>query len=117
MTAISWSSAGSGLWQVASNWSPAQVPGASDTATIGVAGVITVTSNADVTVGTTIVDANMTLAIDSNTTLHTTDGSTQAQGAIKVNNGGTSSSARTAPLRPSPMWAMSILRAAVQQPI
>jgi hypothetical protein len=89
MTAISWSSAGSGLWQVASNWSPAQVPGASDTATIGVAGVITVTSNADVTVGTTIVDANMTLAIDSNTTLHTTDGSTQAQGAIKVNNGGT----------------------------
>jgi hypothetical protein len=90
MTAISWSSsAGSGLWQMASNWSPAQVPGTSDTATIGVAGVITVTSNADVTVGTTIVDANMTLAIDSNTTFHTTDGSTQAQGAIKVNNGGT----------------------------
>jgi hypothetical protein len=74
---------------VASNWSPAQVPGASDTATIGVAGVITVTSNADVTVGTTIVDDNMTLAIDANTTFHTTDGSTQAQGVIRVNNGGT----------------------------
>jgi fibronectin-binding autotransporter adhesin len=89
MTAISWSSAGSGLWQVASNWTPAQVPGASDTATIGVAGAITVTSNADVMVGTTIVDDNMTLAINDNTTFHTTDGSTTAQGAIKVNNGGT----------------------------
>ena len=34
MTTISWKTAGSGLWASAANWSPAQIPGAADTALI-----------------------------------------------------------------------------------
>jgi hypothetical protein len=87
MTAISWNLSGDGFWDVASNWAPAQVPGAADTATIGVSGV-TVTSNASETVGTTIVDDNTTLVVDSGTTFSTAEGSSEADGAITVDNGG-----------------------------
>src|SRR5262245_31371546 len=44
--AISWAINASGSWNVASNWSPQQVPGAGDDVTINVAAAITVTLDA-----------------------------------------------------------------------
>ena len=43
---IAWTNTSGGNWSVATNWSPNQVPGASDTAVITASGIYTVTFNA-----------------------------------------------------------------------
>ncbi len=48
---ISWKAAIDGAWTNAANWSPAQVPGASDTAVINRPGTYTVTLNSAATLG------------------------------------------------------------------
>jgi putative metal-binding protein/thrombospondin type 3 repeat protein len=47
---ISWNNAAGGNWNTAANWSPAQVPGASDDAQITLDGTYTVTLDVDITV-------------------------------------------------------------------
>ncbi len=67
---IKWNSATSGNWNTAANWSPAQVPGASDIAVINFPGTYSVTLDVNTTVlGLCIGGSSgtQTLAISSNT--------------------------------------------------
>ncbi len=89
MATIQWiTNSGTGDWSVASNWSPASVPGTADSATIGVSGTITVTVNTAESVGSlTLADANATVALNNSLTLGSTLDLTA--GKFDLNSGGT----------------------------
>src|SRR5216684_9340773 len=74
MATIQWiTNSGTSDWSVSSNWSPASVPGAADSATIGVGGTVTVTVNTAESVGSlTLADANATVALNNSLTLGST---------------------------------------------
>ena len=64
MAAVHWKKAVSGDWTTAADWSTGAVPGAGDSATIGIAGVYTVFLTTPITVHSiTIGDTGATLAI------------------------------------------------------
>src|SRR5712691_6023165 len=71
MATYQWiTNSGTGDWSVSANWSPASVPGAADSATIGVAGTVTVTVTAAESVGSlTLSDANATVSLTNSLTL------------------------------------------------
>jgi hypothetical protein len=57
---IVWINPNGGNWSVPANWSPTMVPGAADTALIGVAGTYTVTQNVSATISGLVVGADAT---------------------------------------------------------
>ena len=89
MATFQWiTNSGIGDWSVASNWSSASVPGALDSATIGVSGTVTVTVNSAQSVGSlTLADANATVALNNGLTLGSTLNLTA--GKFDLNSGGT----------------------------
>jgi hypothetical protein len=89
MASIQWiTNSGTSDWSISSNWSPASVPGAADSATIGVGGTVTVTVNTAESVGSlTLADANATVALNNSLALGTTLDLTA--GKFDLKSGGT----------------------------
>src|SRR5216684_5561523 len=89
MAIIQWiTNSGTSDWSVSANWSPTGVPGAADSATIGVAGTVTVTVNTAESVGSlTLADANATVALNNSLTLGST--LVLTAGTFDLNSGGT----------------------------
>ena len=79
---------GTGDWGNPANWSPSGVPGAADTATIGVTGTVTVTINTAESVGSlSLSDPSATLALNNALTLGST--LNLVSGTFDLNSGGT----------------------------
>ena len=72
---FTWAQGVSGDWNAASNWTPAGVPVAGNTALITTSGTYAVTSSQDNSVALLQIERSATLAIASNTTLDVTGGS------------------------------------------
>src|SRR6266567_1563728 len=89
MATYQWiTNSGTSDWSVSANWSPASVPGAADSATIGVAGTVTVTVTAAESVGSlTLADANATVSLTNSLTLGSTLDVTA--GKFDLKSGGT----------------------------
>jgi len=73
-TVILWAKGVSGNWTTATDWNPANVPGAADEASLSATGTYTVTSLANVTVDILTTAAGATLDIASGTSFSATDG-------------------------------------------
>ncbi|HUD47110.1 MAG TPA: hypothetical protein VMR33_09785 [Candidatus Baltobacteraceae bacterium] len=88
---ITWNNSAGGNWNVAGNWSPNQVPGAGDTATITAAGTYIVNisdteSAASLTVGGAT--GVQTLQVNSGGVLNESGGTLSITGSLKVQSGG-----------------------------
>jgi Hint domain len=93
MPSYTWSSAVSGNWSTATNWSPNGVPGAigGDTVTIGVTGAdytITYDETTEAINNLAISSANATLAFSTNDVLTVYNSTTLQAGTIDLENGG-----------------------------
>src|SRR5262245_48107300 len=87
---IAWKNPVSGNWGTASNWDPAQVPGAADNAIITVSGTYTVTLDVTATVTAVTLggaSGTQTLAIAANTLTHTGPSTVNPHGVLNVSGG------------------------------
>ena len=92
---VFWAAAANGSWTVASNWSPAVVPGASDTAHIAVDGTYTVTLSSSATVAKLVVGGTtgtQTLLVSSSTITLNGASTIGATGALRLATGTVSGS-------------------------
>ena len=85
MASISWSSGNSGAWTVASNWSPAMVPGVGDDAFIGAFGSYVVTIPTETVNSITLNDPAATLSSGSSLTIN--DGLSIEAGTLDIATG------------------------------
>ncbi len=89
-TTISWNNPSGGVWNDAVNWSPAQVPGASDIAQIVLDGTYTVTLNGNVSLDGLILGAasgTQTLLNSSSTLTLNAVSSVGANGVFEMGGG------------------------------
>jgi hypothetical protein len=87
---VSWTNLNGGNWNVATNWSPNQVPGSADTALITAAGAYTVTLNTSPTVNSLTLGGSsgqQTLATAGNTLTWTNVGAINSNGVLDLNGG------------------------------
>jgi hypothetical protein len=115
MTSFGWNKNNGGDWSTSTDWTPNGVPGASDTATISLAGTYTVTvSSAPESISSLLLnDANATLAISNTLALGNT--LTVNAGTLSLNNGGTISGGTIVPSGGSELFNGGTLKAVTYQ--
>ena len=86
MTTITWNISGSGSWGTASNWMPAQIPGANDIAIINTASAATITIAAGEQVQSLTTASTDTLSITSGG-LTVTSGTSALSGPLNMTGG------------------------------
>ena len=87
-TTITWTNTAGGSWNLTNNWSPNQIPGASDTALITTSGNYTVTLNVAGQVSTLVVggaSGTQNLTVTGNT-LTATNGTIATNGILNLSN-------------------------------
>ncbi len=104
---ISWNNPAGGSWGTASNWNPAMVPGAADTALITLAGTYTVTLNVSATVASLTLGGATGTQTLSNTaqTLTLNGASAISANGVYAQSGGTLTGAGTLAVNGTVNWS------------